>query len=114
MIDIQGRLAFQALFSREVLPQSFSDTRRRNILVNNNQLDLNQEAGESNNGFAHLQQAVGLPSVKLNFHHTGFKPYKRCSIDAKENTKTTASSSSTGNQNGDHKAPKRMRLETST
>ncbi|KAD6795949.1 hypothetical protein E3N88_06845 [Mikania micrantha] len=120
--NLFGRLAFQALFSRDVLPQSFSYTRavaekdRQNI-DKNNELDLNrmnQEPGKSN-GFAVLKGEegvlrMGLKSVKLNVHHTGFKPYKRCSIEAKE-SKNIMSSASNVTQN-DEKGPKRMCFET--
>ncbi|KAI7744870.1 hypothetical protein M8C21_027205 [Ambrosia artemisiifolia] len=122
----EGRLAFQALFSREVLPQSFFDThtvaeKDQPNMVNNSELDLNrtsQEPVESNsNGFAVLRGKEGalktrLGSVKLNHHHhhTGFKPYKRCSIEAKESSKiASAAAASTANQN-DEKGPKRMRV----
>ncbi|KAI3785013.1 hypothetical protein L1987_44121 [Smallanthus sonchifolius] len=126
-VSEEGRLAFQALFSREVLPQSFSDTytvakKDQQNMVNNSELDLNrtsQEPGESysnSNGFAVLRGEEGslrtrLGSVKLNHHHTGFKPYKRCSIEAKESSKIVSSAASTGNQN-DEKGPKRMRCQT--
>ncbi|KAL8251128.1 hypothetical protein R6Q59_034821 [Mikania micrantha] len=109
----EGRLAFQALFSREVLPQSFSDTRKmaakdQQNMVNKSELDLNRmskEPGESaSNGFAVLRTGSG--GVKLSHHHTGFKPYKRCSAEAKESSKIV----SAGNQN-DENGSKRMRLE---
>ncbi|KAK9067112.1 hypothetical protein SSX86_014437 [Deinandra increscens subsp. villosa] len=122
-VSEEGRLAFQALFSREVLPQSFSDRRTvaetdQQNMVNNSDLDLNRMSqepgpGESNsNGFAGLRGVLGtgLGGVKLNHHHTGFKPYKRCSIEAKETSKIVSAAASTGNQN-DEKGPKRMRLE---
>ena len=117
MILTQGRIAFQALFSREVLPQSFPAAEKKGEGVS--QLDLNRtspEAGESN-GFAvlkgdtNMEEGVlkmGLGSVKLNVHHTGFKPYKRCSIEAKESEIVTASA---GSGQNDEKCPKRMRLE---
>ncbi|MFS7947755.1 putative transcription factor MYB-HB-like family [Helianthus anomalus] len=108
-VSEEGRLAFQALFSREVLPQSFSDAR---IVAENDQpnceLDLNrmsQEPTEYNGNEGVLRMGVG--SVKLNVHHTGFKPYKRCSVEAKESSKIMCA----GGQN-DEKGPKRMCLET--
>ncbi|KAJ0754222.1 putative transcription factor MYB-related family [Helianthus annuus] len=125
-VSEEGRLAFQALFSREVLPQSFSDMagkdHQQNIIVKNSELDLNrmsQEPWESNgnsNGFAVLRSEegvlrMGLGSVKLNVHHTGFKPYKRCSVEAKENGKIMSATSTGGSQN-DEKGPKRMCFET--
>ncbi|KAK9054069.1 hypothetical protein SSX86_025145 [Deinandra increscens subsp. villosa] len=123
-VSEEGRIAFQALFSREVLPQSFSDTRTvaekyQDNINKNCELDLNrmiQEPGESN-GFAVLRGdegvlRMGLGSVKLNVHHTGFRPYKRCSIEAKDSNKIM-SAASTGTQN-DEKCPKRMCFETGT
>ncbi|GJV31466.1 protein LHY isoform X1 [Tanacetum coccineum] len=113
----EGRIAFQALFSREVLPQSFPVAEENGEGVS--QLDLNRtthEAGESN-GFAvyrgdtSMEEGVlrmGLRSVKLNVHHTGFKPYKRCSVEAKESKIVTASA---GSEQNDEQCPKRMRLE---
>ncbi|MFS7974063.1 putative transcription factor MYB-HB-like family [Helianthus anomalus] len=123
-VSEEGRLAFQALFSREVLPQSFSDMagNDQQNTVKNSELDLNrmsQEPWESNgnsNGFAVLRSEegvlrMGLGSVKLNVHHTGFKPYKRCSVEAKENGKIMSATSTGGAQN-DEKGPKRMCFET--
>ncbi|KAM0032178.1 putative transcription factor MYB-HB-like family [Helianthus debilis subsp. tardiflorus] len=123
-VSEEGRLAFQALFSREVLPQSFSDMagKDQQNIVKNSELDLNrmsQEPWESNgnsNGFAVLRSdegvlRMGLGSVKLNVHHTGFKPYKRCSVEAKENGKIMSATSTGGAQN-DEKGPKRMCFET--
>ncbi|KAL8231379.1 hypothetical protein R6Q57_001157 [Mikania cordata] len=101
------------LFSREVLPQSFSDTHKmaakdQQNMVNKSELDLNRmskEPGEStSNGFAVLRRGSG--GVKLSHHRTGFKPYKRCSVEAKESSKIV----SAGNQN-DENGSKRMRLE---
>ncbi|KAI3777071.1 hypothetical protein L1987_46865 [Smallanthus sonchifolius] len=117
-VSEEGRLAFKALFSREVLPQSFSDTRTvaekdQPNTNKNSELDLNRMSQEprENNGFAVLRGEegvlrMGLGSVKLNVHHTGFKPYKRCSIEAEESSKIM-SAASTGGQN-DEKGPKRM------
>ncbi|KAI3760896.1 hypothetical protein L1987_51298 [Smallanthus sonchifolius] len=122
MFVSQGRLAFKALFSREVLPQSFSDTRTvaekgQPNTDKNIELDLNRMSQEprENNGFAVFRGEegvlrMGLGSVKLNVHHTGFKPYKRCSIEAEESSKIM-SAASTGGQN-DEKCPKRMCFET--
>lgn len=47
---------------------------------------------------------MGLGQVKLKAHRTGFKPYKRCSIEAKEGRMAC-----TRSQN-DEKCLKRMRL----
>ncbi|KAK1422003.1 hypothetical protein QVD17_24829 [Tagetes erecta] len=104
-VSEEGRLAFQALFSREVLPQSFSDNptvaeKDQQNINKNIALDLNrmsQEPGKSN-GFAVLRGdkgilRMGLGSVKVNVHHTGFRPYKRCSIEAKESGKILSAES---------------------
>ncbi|XP_024996248.1 protein LHY [Cynara cardunculus var. scolymus] len=107
-VSEEGRLAFQALFSREVLPQSFCNVGEERDDENGegvSHLDLNrmsQEAGESN-GVDEGLLTMGLGNVKLNIHHTGFKPYKRCSIEAKEGKIVS--------QQNDEKGPKRMRLE---
>ncbi|KAI3693478.1 hypothetical protein L6452_33313 [Arctium lappa] len=107
-VSEEGRLAFQALFSREVLPQSFCNVTEERDDQNGegaSHLDLNrmsQEAGESN-GVDEGLLTMGLGNVKLNIHHTGFKPYKRCSIEAKEGKIVS--------QQNDEKGPKRMRLE---
>lgn len=108
-VSEEGRLAFQALFSREVLPQSFCNVAEERNDENGegvSHLDLNREAGESN-GEKDVEEGLltmGLGNVKLNVHHTGFKPYKRCSIEAKEEGKIVS-------QQNDEKGPKRMRLE---
>ena len=49
--------------------------------------------------------AIGLVPEKLKTRRTGFKPYKRCSVEAKENRFGT-----TSNQ-GEEKGSKRVRLE---
>nr|GEV47560.1 protein LHY-like isoform X1 [Tanacetum cinerariifolium] len=116
-VSEEGRIAFQALFSREVLPQSFPVAEKNGEGVS--QLDLNRtthEAGESNSfavyrGDTSMEEGVlrtGLESMKLNVHHTGFKPYKRCSVEAKESKIVTASA---GSEQNDEQCPKRMRLE---
>lgn len=48
---------------------------------------------------------MGLGQGKLETHRTGFKPYKRCSMEAKETRVGT-----TSNQ-GEEKGCKRIRLE---
>ncbi|XP_052192132.1 protein LATE ELONGATED HYPOCOTYL-like [Diospyros lotus] len=135
-VSEEGRLAFQALFSREVLPQSFSssyDLKNKGYQMKNieeekqqtdrkvddaSQVDLNSTTlGCSSN-----HQAVGndtslrneregerllamdLGYGKLKPSRTGFMPYKRCSVEAKESRV-----GSTGSQ-GDEKGPKRIRL----
>lgn len=130
-----GRLAFQALFSREVLPQSFSPPHdaknkgQQNDNINEDKqiayekdrnaslLDLNSlkcgpcpsPQGNSILGYSNDREeglfSVGLGQGKLKARRTGFKPYKRCSVEAKENIVTNASSL------GEEKCPKRIRLE---
>ncbi|XP_071714633.1 protein LATE ELONGATED HYPOCOTYL-like [Rutidosis leptorrhynchoides] len=81
-----GRLAFQALFSREILPQSFSKD-QQNVMKNRegvSQLDLNMMSclGHETGNFVVLRgektvgdeglHRIGSRNVKLNVHHTGF------------------------------------------
>ena len=134
----QGRLAFQALFSREVLPQSFSpsqdgknkEQQRENVGEDKQNpdekdgetstLDLNSKAlgscsdhqGDEKNALSRDENIVkeglltiGLEYAKLKARRTGFKPYKRCSVEAEENRVMN-----TGSQ-GEEKGPKRIRLE---
>ncbi|XWS35970.1 hypothetical protein CRYUN_Cryun20dG0041900 [Craigia yunnanensis] len=133
-----GRLAFQALFSREVLPQSFSPPhdgknkgeQKENARENKQNpdeangetstLDLNSKIwgscsdhqGVEKNALSRAENIVeeglltiGLEYAKLKARRTGFKPYKRCSVEAKENRVMN-----TGSQ-GEEKGPKRIRLE---
>ncbi|KAJ0846471.1 putative transcription factor MYB-HB-like family [Helianthus annuus] len=79
----------------------------RQRINKNSELDLNrmsQEPGESN-GFVGEEGVLrmGLGSVKVNARHMGFRPYKRCSVEAKERCKIVT---------GDEKSPKRMCLGT--
>ena len=130
----QGRLAFQALFSREVLPQSFSPPHDLKNEVHQNEnieedkqnanekdgnaslLDLNSQTSGSCSGQEEISifggnnpgeglLTIGLGYGKLKARRTGFKPYKRCSVEAKENRVANASSQ------GEEKGPKRIRLE---
>nr|AAQ73524.1 circadian clock associated1 [Mesembryanthemum crystallinum] len=133
-----GRLAFQALFSRERLPQSFSPPQDVSIMdqVMNNgverngqnatetnedasQLDLNSNTWESCSGDqGHLENtglrekengkdhflSIGLAQGKPRDRRTGFKPYKRCSVEARESRLNS-------NSQDQEKCPKRIRLE---
>nr|AKX67750.1 CCA1 protein [Arabidopsis lyrata subsp. petraea] len=121
-VSDEGRIAFQALFSREVLPQSFTyrEEHREEEQQQQQQerypmaLDLNftaqltpvdDQEEKRNTGFL----GVGLDASKLiSRGRTGFKPYKRCSMEAKEsrilNTNPII--------HVEQKDPKRMRLET--
>ena len=137
MLLCQGRLAFQALFSREVLPQSFSPPPDLKNQENQNGcmkedrrekeendgatslLDLNiktwgfcynldeSEKNGSPNG-DNLDDSlltIGLGQGRLKARRTGFKPYKRCSFEAKENR--------VGNPGSqvEERGTKRLRLE---
>lgn len=135
-VSEEGRLAFQALFSREVLPQSFSpphdlknqahqnggaedkqNTNERdwntsllilnsktwgyctsNHEVEKNALTICDHSGEDG------LLTIGLGHGKLKARRTGFKPYKRCSVEAKESRMTASSQ-------GEEKGPKRLRVE---
>ncbi|BAT80373.1 Protein LHY-like protein [Vigna angularis] len=127
-VSEEGRLAFQALFSREVLPQSFSpphdlinaDNQIHSInKQNENYKDEDLETKKHSPICDGLQKSLsfvkdndeeeglltmGLGQGKLKIRRTGFKPYKRCSVEAKENMIGTAC-----NQ-GEEKGPKRIRL----
>ncbi|KAK8554594.1 hypothetical protein V6N13_093574 [Hibiscus sabdariffa] len=118
-VSEEGRLAFQALFSREVLPQSFSpphdgknkEQQKENIGEDEKNpveedeetstLDLNSKTLGSCSGHQEVEKTalsrgekntaeegllrIGLGNSKLKAGRTGFKPYKRCSVEAKEN-----------------------------
>jgi MYB-related transcription factor LHY len=128
-------LAFEALFSRERLPQSFSpphDVKNKGHQTDNiredgqnvnekdgnaSLLDLNSQEGgpcssqqgNSNLGYSYNGGegllTLGLGHGKLKARRTGFKPYKRCSVEAKENRVANTSSQ------GEEKGPKRIRLD---
>ncbi|XP_010661513.1 protein LATE ELONGATED HYPOCOTYL isoform X4 [Vitis vinifera] len=136
-VSEEGRLAFRALFSREVLPQSFSpphdlknkglqnkdfieneqggDEKHENAL----QLDLNSKAWgpcsshqdvEKNGLMENDNREEGLLTIGLGYgkikgRRTGFKPYKRCSVEAIDSRVTNCCSQ------GEEKGPKRIRLE---
>ncbi|BFG22308.1 hypothetical protein CerSpe_085820 [Prunus speciosa] len=133
-VSEEGRMAFRALFSREVLPQSFSpppkDEEHQTTTEGGKQnavekdedaslLDLNKKTwvsfschpeveknvspvGDNN---AEGLQTIGLSLGKLKARRTGFKPYKRCSVEANENRAANAIS------HCEEKGPKRLRLE---
>ncbi|KAJ8534847.1 hypothetical protein K7X08_016575 [Anisodus acutangulus] len=136
-VSEEGRIAFQALFTREVLPQSFThslDLRNKGKIILEklkqkpeekglciSQLDLNDQA--SNICSSHqavednvllignkedaekCQPTMDLGQVRLRAHRTGFKPYKRCSLEA---TDSRVTGSSCQDQ---EKSSKRLRLE---
>ncbi|KAI3449312.1 hypothetical protein Pfo_005977 [Paulownia fortunei] len=133
-VSEEGRLAFQALFSREVLPQSFSpphDVKNKGKKISNKdkeiaeekdenglQLDLNgktwgtcsQKQGVEDNASLIGENKeegllnMGLGHAKLKARRTGFKPYKRCSMEAKESRVSP-------NSQDEEKGPKRLRME---
>lgn len=134
--NCQGRLAFRALFSRNVLPQSFSPPRdmknkgqQKDHVEGNEQndedldkdvstLDLNsnmhilcsfhrgsERSGVVDDGEEGLL-TIGLGQGRLRTRRTGFKPYKRCSVEAKESRLPNVGSSQSEEQ-----GPKRIRLE---
>ncbi|KAJ6792315.1 protein LHY-like isoform X1 [Iris pallida] len=122
-VSEEGRLAFQALFTRQVLPQSFSPPHLKDSMVKTGEGkeaiselpgDLNTMACPSEpTHLPHVQGHSDFISIgsstsenahgKLKVRRTGFKPYKRCSVDAKE-------SLSPGDEGGN----KRIRLEGET
>ncbi|KAH7692612.1 Pancreatic trypsin inhibitor Kunitz domain-containing protein [Dioscorea alata] len=102
----EGRLAFQALFTRAVLPQSFSPPHRDDKGAATMAVDLNSIACSSTDIMHHSEEfpkedhsAMNqngdadkgccllnkLAYTKLKARRTGFKPYKRCSMEVKEN-----------------------------
>ncbi|CAA0838909.1 Protein LHY [Striga hermonthica] len=126
-VSEEGRLAFQALFSREVLPQSFSPlhdddkkNKEKKMLPlkenaeekeeeNRLQLDLNDICPDKQEGVIRNQEEGILtmelgPIAKLKARRTGFKPYKRCSMEAKDTSVST-------NYQIEEKGPKRLRIE---
>ncbi|XP_074263487.1 protein LATE ELONGATED HYPOCOTYL isoform X2 [Silene latifolia] len=130
-VSEEGRLAFKALFSKGRLPQSFS--RRQHLAVEDLtqnteqrieealQLDLNsipwktasgdQSLGKigshclgNNNNTKEGPSTIGFIEAKTS-SGTGFKPYKRCSVEARESGMTNSSNQEEGN------CSKRLRLE---
>lgn len=118
-VSEEGRLAFQALFSREVLPQSFSPPCDASMVMTADNkeatielpVDLNVKASSEPTDLYYVQGAGDTSEKgsltgeanhgKLKARRTGFKPYKRCSMEAKESRATA----------GDEAANKRIRLE---
>lgn len=139
-VSEEGRLAFQALFSRQVLPQSFppshdlrnqvcpkNDTEegKWNLSQNNEvndelELELSSKTWATNLDHPGYTEKLDLwntnPEMllkdrpvghnKLKARRTGFKPYKRCSSEAKESR--LLNSSNQAEENG----AKRIRLES--
>ncbi|OVA19917.1 hypothetical protein BVC80_237g15 [Macleaya cordata] len=133
-VSEEGRLAFRALFTREVLPQSFSpphDTKNtlqqpENIIIDGKQNSVEKDDEDMlrlnlscNSWGVNPNQpgllcskneekdllSVNLGQGKFKARRTGFKPYKRCSVEAKESRMTN------GSGQCEEKGPKRIRLE---
>jgi MYB-related transcription factor LHY len=132
-VSEEGRLAFRALFSREVLPQSFSpphdlidkDQQMDNMKHNEQNVDDRDQldSKKCSSNCDRVQQnlpfvqnnneedgllTLGLGQGKLKTRRTGFKPYKRCLVEAKENRVGTACNQV------EETGPKRIRLEGGT
>ncbi|KFK37450.1 protein late elongated hypocotyl [Arabis alpina] len=121
-VSDEGRIAFRALFSREVLPQSFAyqienREEQQHQCRYPMELDLNctaeltpvddddpHQEEKQNTGFLE----IGLGASKLSKGRTGFKPYKRCSMEAKESRIINTNPIIHVEQQRD---PKRIRLE---
>ncbi|KAG2266886.1 hypothetical protein Bca52824_073965 [Brassica carinata] len=117
-----GRISFQALFSRERLPQSFSPPQVAEN-VNGKQSDttsiimplappppppnLNKIQDSCN---ADQESAVDEPpsSKSLKLRETGFKTYKRCSMEA---AKESQVGNANNHQSDEKVCCKRLRLE---
>ncbi|RAL41993.1 hypothetical protein DM860_018226 [Cuscuta australis] len=127
-VSEEGRIAFQALFSREVLPQSFSRPHDSNSTAkvyseqNGLHLDLSDKSslarpihsgnmGEAPFGGEESTLALKLGEAKLKARHTGFKPYKRCSVEARDSRVTSTSYHHLLlHQDDEEKVSKRLRL----
>ncbi|XP_055807521.1 protein LATE ELONGATED HYPOCOTYL-like isoform X2 [Solanum dulcamara] len=135
-VSEEGRIAFQALFTREVLPQSFSpslDLKNKGKIILEKfkqmpdekiqcgpQLDLNDLASNicsshqtvegnalliGNKDVENCLPMIELGQVRLKARRTGFKPYKRCSLEANDSRETSS------NCQDEEKSSKRLRLE---
>ncbi|CAF2307400.1 hypothetical protein YC2023_121198 [Brassica napus] len=111
-----GRKAFQALFARQRLPQSFSPPQvaAENVNVNGKQSDTSMPMAPDLNKVqdsCDADQESGVVMIgdgtgkSLKTRQSGFKPYKRCSMEAKESQDGNA------NNESDEKVCKRIRLE---
>ncbi|KAF3507429.1 hypothetical protein F2Q69_00000013 [Brassica cretica] len=108
-----GRIAFQALFARERLPQSFSPPQAAEDLNGKQISDTSMPLAHNNlnkiqdSCKADQESAVNEePEKSLKMRETGFKPYKRCSMEAKESQVGNAN-----NHNDEKVCCKRLRLE---
>ncbi|KAK3122772.1 hypothetical protein QOZ80_8AG0618080 [Eleusine coracana subsp. coracana] len=96
-VSEEGRLAFDALFSREKLPQSFSPPQAEESKkvseeedeVTTVTVDLNKKATAIDHDLDTMDESRAsspneLSQLKLKPRRTGFKPYKRCSMEVKD------------------------------
>ncbi|CAN4125231.1 unnamed protein product [Withania somnifera] len=122
-VSEEGRIAFQALFTREVLPQSFSpslDQKNKGKIILEKFKQKPDEKGQCGSQFDFNDQASNICSshqteednvllignkeevesclpvmelgqVRLKARRTGFKPYKRCSLEANDSRVTSSS-----------------------
>ncbi|KAG0447126.1 hypothetical protein HPP92_028476 [Vanilla planifolia] len=83
-VSQEGRLAFQALFTRDVLPQTFSPKHAEVETVLKKAMQTAREEACKN---------VAIPSEfdpgNPKVHRTGFKPYKRCSAEVEKDVNLT-------------------------
>nr|WKA13888.1 late elongated hypocotyl protein [Impatiens morsei] len=122
-VSEEGRVAFQALFSREVLPQSFTyhpplDNIEYPLPLSLNTLSagVQENMGNDNNIIGKQHNDIGDQDTMLDLElglskvnnkagrRTGFKPYKRCCGSTVLDTKET-------NGQAGEKSPKRTCLE---
>nr|BAD97870.1 LHY homologue1 [Lemna gibba] len=86
-VSKEGRLAFQALFSRGVLPQSFSPTEgeaEKDEVLAPASAPSEVNALQPPQVNSVDQTSVDIGQLRPKPHCIGFKPYKRCSVEAKE------------------------------
>lgn len=114
-VSEEGRVAFDKLFSRGKLPQSFSPQAEGSKAVAKGEqnevttatVDLNKSAAIMDHEIDTLVGSrdsfpIELSHLNMKSRRTGFKPYKRCSVEAKENRVPA----------GDEVGTKRIRLDS--
>nr|QLF98939.1 CCA1 [Oncidium hybrid cultivar] len=104
-VSQQGRLAFQALFTRDVLPQSFANQLAQNpemgfLWPNKEEVKTGRDQWTQNGSLPNEINKIG----NLKVRRTGFKPYKRCSAEAAVEVHNTAA-------NNDETSNKKIRLQ---
>lgn len=87
--------------NRQKVDDKDEDLDSKNCSSNCEGMQKNLPFVENNEGLL----TIGLGQGKLKTRRTGFKPYKRCSVEAKENGVGTT------NNQGEEKGSKRIRLE---